>query len=144
MYRMTLLFFFLTLSARAQTAAVDTAAIKRILADQAVAWNRGDLQEFVRGYENSPSITFVGKQVERGYEQVLLRYMRNYGSPEKRGKLAFEELEVKMLGANHALVLGKYLLMRTDRGGGNASGRFTLVARKVGKAWKIIHDHTST
>lgn len=125
-------------------AADETAAVKRILQDQAAAWNRGDLEEFVRSYENSPSITFVGKQVERGYAQVLARYQQNYGTAEKRGKLNFEDLEVRMLGPDHALVLGRFVLTRSAAGGGDATGRFTLVVKKVGKGWSIIHDHTSS
>jgi uncharacterized protein (TIGR02246 family) len=125
-------------------AADETAAVRKILEEQAAAWNRGDLEEFVRTYENSPAITFVGKDVERGYAQVLARYQRNYGTPEKRGKLVFEQIEVRLLGKDHALVLGRFVLTRTAAGGGDASGRFTLVARKQGGTWKIIHDHTSS
>lgn len=125
-------------------AADETAAVKQILQDQAAAWNRGDLEEFVRSYENSPSITFVGKQVERGYAQVLARYQRNYGTADKRGKLNFEELEVRMLGPDYALVLGRFVLTRNAAGGGNATGRFSLVVKKLPKGWRIIHDHTSS
>lgn len=125
-------------------AADEAAAVRKILADQAAAWNRGDLEEFVRTYENSAEITFVGKEVERGYAQVLARYQRNYGTAEKRGKLVFEQIEVRLLGKDHALVLGRFVLTRTAAGGGDASGRFTLLARRQGRVWKIIHDHTSS
>jgi ketosteroid isomerase-like protein len=32
---------------------------------------------------------------------------------------------------------------RSAEGGGDASGKFTLVLRKTAQGWKIILDHTS-
>jgi uncharacterized protein (TIGR02246 family) len=124
-------------------AASEEAAIKKVLADQAEAWNRGDINEFVRAYENSPAITFVGKTVSRGYDGVLNRYRTAYPDKLHMGTLYFEEIEVKLLGKDHALILGKFVLDRTQAGGGPASGRYSLVARKAKDGWKIIHDHTS-
>jgi len=42
-----------------------------------------------------------------------------------------------------ALAIGKYSLKRTAAGGGDASGRFTLVLRQTKAGWKIVHDHSS-
>lgn len=123
--------------------ASEEAAVKKVLDDQVKAWNRGDLDEFVKGYLNSPDITFVGKTVSRGYQGVLDRYRANYGDKQRMGTLRFDEVEVKMLGNDHALILGKFALDRTAAGGGPASGRYSLVARKTKDGWKLIHDHTS-
>lgn len=123
--------------------ASEEAAVKKVLDDQVKAWNRGDLDEFVKGYLNSPGITFVGKTVSRGYQGVLDRYRANYGDKQRMGTLRFDEVEVKMLGKDHALILGKFALDRTAAGGGPASGRYSLVARKTKDGWKLIHDHTS-
>ena len=123
--------------------ASEEAAVKKVLDDQVKAWNRRDLDEFVKGYLNSPDITFVGKTVSRGYQGVLDRYRANYGDKQRMGTLRFDEVEVKMLGKDHALILGKFALDRTAAGGGPASGRYSLVARKTKDGWKLIHDHTS-
>ena len=123
--------------------ASEEAAVKKVLDDQVKAWNRGDLDEFVKGYLNSPGITFVGKTVSRGYQGVLDRYRANYGDKQRMGTLRFDEVEVKMLGKDHALILGKFALDRTAAGGGPAAGRYSLVARKTKDGWKLIHDHTS-
>ena len=117
-------------------------AVKKILDDQVKAWNRGDLDDFVKGYLNSPDITFVGKTVSRGYQGVLDRYRANYGDRQRMGTLRFDEIEVRMLGKDHALILGKFALDRTAAGGGPASGRYSLIARKTKDGWKLIHDHT--
>ena len=123
--------------------AQEVSALKTVLDDQTRAWNRGDIDEFMKGYDNSKDITFVGKSLSRGYDAVLARYRRDYGDKAKMGTLRFEEVEVKILSANIALVLGRYVLERSPEGGGPASGRFTLVAKKTHGGWKFIHDHTS-
>ena len=43
----------------------------------------------------------------------------------------------------YALALGRFALKRTPAGGGDATGRFTLVLRRTGSGWRIIHDHSS-
>lgn len=117
-----------------------TAALQK----QSEAWNRANLEEFMTTYLDSPDITFTGRAgVTRGYKPVLERYRKSYGTPEAMGTLRYSELEVRMLGPDAALVLGRFDLTRTQAGGGNASGHFTLVLRKTAAGWKIIHDHTS-
>ena len=126
-----------------------TDEIRALLKNSEAAWNRGDLTAFASDYEDSPGTTFVGKEVTRGGTQAILdRYHRGYPTPEAMGTLTFSEIEVRPLGQGFALAIGKFSLKRTAAGGGDASGRFTLVLRKVplGKtkaAWKIIHDHSS-
>jgi len=43
-----------------------------------------------------------------------------------------------------ASATGKFALKRTAAGGGDTSGRFTLILRQTSSGWKIIHDHTSS
>lgn len=116
---------------------------RTVLDAQAAAWNRGDLEAFVATYEDSPSITFFGKTLSRGRGEVLARYKKTYKSAEQMGKLRFELLDMRALGTEHFLVLGRFFLSRPASGGGDASGQFTLILHKTPKGWKIIHDHTS-
>lgn len=110
---------------------------------QQEAWNRGDLDAFLTGYEKSAEITFVGKSVARGFDGLVQRYRGSYGNREKMGHLTFSELEFRPLGADSAFLLGRFQLKRSDAGGGDASGRFTVVFRRTKQGWKIVHDHTS-
>lgn len=122
----------------------DADDIRTVLDRQAEDWNRGDIIAFLRGYDRSAEITFLGQSgVSRGFDGVQQRYQRNYATPEKMGKLRFSEIEVRTLGDNHALVLGKFELTRAPEHGGPASGRFTLVFVKRPEGWRILHDHTS-
>ncbi|WP_031496828.1 YybH family protein [Bryobacter aggregatus] len=125
------------------SAAPEEASVRKVLDAQSAAWNRGDIAGFMTGYEHSEDITFIGKTLTRGYDGVLARYRRDYGDRAKMGKLQFVDVEVKMLAEGVALVWGRYVLERTAEGGGPATGRFTLIAKKAAAGWKFIHDHTS-
>jgi uncharacterized protein (TIGR02246 family) len=118
--------------------------IKSLLANSEAAWNKGDLVAFASYYEDSPETTYVGREVTRGGTQAILeRYRRAYPNRDAMGTLTFTEIEIRTLAPNVALAMGKYGLKRSAAGGGDASGRFTLILRKTAAGWKIIHDHSS-
>lgn len=124
--------------------AAPEADVRAVLDRQVAAWNQGDIETFMTTYLDSSELTFQGKDgVTRGYRPVLERYRKRYRSREAMGVLQFSEIEVRMLGDGAALVLGRFALTRSEAGGGNASGRYTLVLRRTPAGWKIIHDHTS-
>jgi len=121
-----------------------TNEVRKILADSETAWNRGDLAAFASYYEDSPETTFIGREVTRGGVQAILaRYQRGYPTAESRGTLTFSEIEVRSIAPGIAIATGRYSLKRTPAGGGDASGRFTLVVKQTPAGWKIIHDHSS-
>jgi len=128
-----------TCSAEADSAV----AIRQVLDDQATAWNRGDVDAFMRAYKDSPDTTFIGKSVAQGYRPILERYKKAYSSKDAMGTLDYSDLTVRELGANYAVVTGKFHLARTAAGGGDARGIFSLVWEKTPEGWKIILDHTS-
>lgn len=117
------------------------ADIRKVMDDQSAAWNRGDIDGFMRGYWNSPELKFVsGTNVTRGWQPTLERYKRNYDSRAKMGVLTFSDLEITVLSKDSAVVLGSWALQReTDKPG----GKFTLIFRKFKDGWRIVHDHTS-
>ncbi|WP_446744676.1 YybH family protein [Silvibacterium acidisoli] len=128
-------------AARAQDAPAQ--AIEKVLHDQQAAWNAGDIETFMHGYQDSPETTFIGKTIASGYQGILERYRKTYANHDAMGKLDFSELKVRMLGENHAVVTGRFHLTRTQAGGGDASGVYSLVFEKGSKGWQIILDHTS-
>jgi uncharacterized protein (TIGR02246 family) len=127
---------------RAQSPSAED-AVRAVLAAQQTAWNAGDVEAFMSGYESSDATTFVGATITRGYRQVLENYRRRYPTKEKMGRLTFSSIEVTSLGAEFASVIGKFHLDRTAEAGGPANGIFTLLFRKTANGWKIILDHTS-
>ncbi|HEY1760291.1 MAG TPA: SgcJ/EcaC family oxidoreductase [Bryobacteraceae bacterium] len=121
-----------------------TDEIRALLKNSQEAWNRGDLAAFASAYEDSPDTTFIGREVTRGGTQAILdRYRRTYPNRDAMGTLGFSEIDVRILAPGVALATGKFELKRTTAGGGDASGRFTLILRRSAAGWKIIHDHSS-
>ena len=123
----------------------EIARITEMLNSSAEAWSAGDLDGFMDDYWNDPDLTFSGSTgVTRGWEGVRERYLRTYWAPgATRDSLRFEDLEVRMLGDTHALVLGRYVLHQPETDTANATGFYSLVLWKTADGWKIVHDHTS-
>ncbi len=125
-------------SAREAKAKID---IRNVMDEQALAWNKGDIDGFMKGYWNSPEMTFVsGTNVTKGWQPTLDRYKKGYDTKAKMGILTFSDLEITVLGKEAAVVLGKWSLEREKD---NPNGLFTLTFRKFKDGWKIILDHTS-
>jgi uncharacterized protein (TIGR02246 family) len=115
--------------------------VRAVLDAQVEAWNRGDIEGFMRGYAQSTDTVFVsGDTVTRGWQTVLDRYKKGYDSREKMGTLTFSELEIKPFGKDAAIVIGRW---RLKRAADEPKGRFTLIFRRTSAGWRIIHDHTS-
>jgi ketosteroid isomerase-like protein len=116
-------------------------AVQQTLADQAGAWNRGDIAGYMQAYWNSEELSFSsGGKTTYGYAATKAAYERRYPSPERMGRLTFSELHVRMLGSAAALVLGRWQL---DRDPDPIGGNFTLVLQMTDGQWRIVHDHTS-
>lgn len=136
--------FFVTASGKSHaqmSKEADRAAILAVLTTQQNEWNKGNIRGFMQGYWNSPELTFAGTRgFTRGWQPVMARYEKNYADKAAMGTLDFSELEIRQLGPDAALVLGKWHLQRQA---GDVGGIFTLVFQKSPEGWRIIHDHTT-
>lgn len=119
------------------------AAVRKVLGEQVEAWNRGDLDAFLKGYSDSEATLFVGKQLVRGYTAIAARYRHTYPTRQTMGELSFAEIEVRPLSKDCASVVGRFSLKRSVEGGGGAEGIFSLIFEKTAQGWKIVLDHTS-
>lgn len=146
---MRTVFAFLLLAAplRADDAA-DARAVRTVLDAQVMAWNKGDLDGFMAGYWNSDDLTFIsGGTLTRGWKATKERYEKRYKADGKEmGALNFNDLHVEVLSPTAVMVRGKFELVfakETDAKKKTASGRYTLIMKKIDGAWKVTHDHTS-
>ena len=135
----------------------DRAAVVAVLQAQQDAWNRGDLEGFLRGYDPGPDLVFTaGGQIQRGFADTRARYQARYGADGTRsmGQLGFEILDVRLLGADGAIVLGRWRLSfpaarpiadpaAAGATPGSAEGVFSLALLRTPAGWRIVHDHTS-
>jgi ketosteroid isomerase-like protein len=119
-------------------------AIESVLRAQETAWNRGDLDGYMReGYLSSPDLTFFsGGEVTRGYDTVFERYHQRYQEGGKEmGRLTFSDVETLLFGTDTGLVRGRWRLEFIDKQ--EAGGLFSLILRRTPEGWRIVHDHTS-
>src|SRR3954469_21419321 len=67
-----------------------TVAVRKLLEEQVVAWNRADLEGYMAGYWKSPDLTFFSNANEsHGWEQTLEHYRQKYKQNKNgMGKLA--------------------------------------------------------
>jgi uncharacterized protein (TIGR02246 family) len=121
--------------------ALVAADIRKVLDEQATAWNAGDLDGFLTGFWDSPELVFTsGGQVLRGRATLRQRYRQGYWSGGDPGKLSFADVEIHALAPDAAWALGRWeLAFPTD----SVGGVFSLVFRRFDDGWKVVHDHTS-
>ena len=118
----------------------DEAQIRAALQGSADAWNRADLKGHLAIYVDDA--TFMTQNGPRPgvaqTEQAFLKAFWRDGRP--RQQLRFEHAVVRALGADAALMTGRFILS----GGGEPeqSGWFSLVWRRTPQGWKVVHDHT--
>jgi len=133
--------FFLLTTSLAFAQSKDELAIRKILDNQTAAWNRGDIDGFMKGYWENDSLMFIGKSgVTYGWSNTLKNYKKNYPDTAAMGKLAFTLIEVKKLSEEYYHVTGKWFLKRSI---GDIGGHYTLLFRKINGRWVIISDHSS-
>ena len=130
---------FITIEAIAQSR--DETTIRQLLDEQTVAWNRGNIEDFMKGYWKSDSLMFIGKSsITYGWNNTLNNYKKGYPDSTAMGKLAFTIITVKQLSFQYFHVTGKWNLKRSI---GDLSGYFTLLFKKIKNAWVIIADHST-
>lgn len=108
-------FFILTASpftSKSQTA--DEKAIRQVIEKQTEGWNKGSVDEYMKGYWQSDSLVYIGKSGPKyGYKTALENYKKNYPDTTAMGKLALELLQMKKLSADYYFVIGKWSLQRS-------------------------------
>ena len=104
-----------------------------------------NVNEVTAAYWNSPRLNLFNYNgtVTKGWEQMRKNRASSY--PEiKDVKLDVKDVNVTILGRDAALVTCVWTQSQNYKGTPEtASGRMTLVFRKIGNEWKAIHLHSS-
>jgi ketosteroid isomerase-like protein len=102
--------------------------------------------EMVTGvYWNSPQLVLFNNNgtVTRGWEQMRKNRESSYPNL-KDVNLEVRDVRTQMLGRDGAVVTALWTQSQTYKGTPEtATGRMTLVFRRIGNAWKAVHLHTS-
>ncbi len=115
--------------------------IEKIMHDQQLAWNKGDLDGFMSSYWNDDSLKFIGKNgITYGCKSTLEHYKKSYPDKATMGELTFAIISVEELSKTSCYVIGKWDLKREK---GDVGGYYTLLWKKIKGKWVIVTDHTS-
>jgi uncharacterized protein (TIGR02246 family) len=118
----------------------DSRAILAALDSTAAGWNRGDLPTYLGVYTDSAT-EMLSTGPAGGRERIAQTMREGFwrtGRPLQQ--LRYEHLVVRMLGPDHALVTGQYVLSGADRP--DRTGWFTTVWTRTAAGWRMIHDHS--
>lgn len=104
-----------------------------------------DLNAITSAYWNSPRLVLFNNNgtVTKGWEQM--RKNRESSIKDvKNVKLEVRDVSITMLGRDGAVVNALWTQSQDYKGQPEtATGRMTIVFRRIGTAWKAIHLHTS-
>src|SRR5688500_5309639 len=106
---------------------------------------RSDVKAVSNVYWNSPRLILFNNNgtVTKGWEQMRKNREASYREM-KDVKLDVRDISISMLGRDGAVVSCLWTQSQTYKGTPEtATGRMTLVFKRVGKDWKAIHLHTS-
>jgi ketosteroid isomerase-like protein len=106
---------------------------------------KANVDLYMSGYDNSSALVLFNYNgtVTKGWDQ--LKKNRESSFPQvKDVRLDIRDKHVQMLGRDGAVVTCLWTQTQTYNGQPDtASGRMTLVFKRVGTAWKAVHLHTS-
>jgi uncharacterized protein (TIGR02246 family) len=118
----------------------DEAALRALFDSTAAGWNRGDLAVYMSPYADSAVGAGAGSfDVGKAAIERTMRagFWRN-GRPVQ--DLHYENIRVRMLGADYALVNGEFVL--TGGGRPERRGLFSTVWARTSDGWRMINDHS--
>jgi uncharacterized protein (TIGR02246 family) len=135
-----LLLICLVTTASAQSKNDAAGQIKAELESTAAGWNAGDLSRYLAAYV--PEATEMTADGPKGGVEEIEKTMKAGFWKTRRPlqTLRYENIVVRMLGKNNALVTGQYVL--TGGGRPDRNGWFTTVWVKAGRNWRMMHDHS--
>lgn len=123
-------------------ASEDEPQIRTLIATMQDAWNRGDFEGYMAGFEN-PGVVFVSRgRRQADWQGTLDHYVRDYGgAPDRRGTLRFWDIQIEMLAPDAAMLVSQY---RLDRPENSQQGINTRLMRKIDGRWVIALNHVSS
>lgn len=135
------------LSAAAVASAVaqqsDSAEVHTFVREYVAAINRADGPGIMEMYARVPEVTSADNiDITRGWDAIR----KDAASlRENRYRMDLGRVDVTPLGPGFTLVVAEATYtFGTPQGALRVRGVLTLVLEKIGSAWKVLHDHSSS
>ena len=132
---------FNSFAQRALLQSKDDTVIRKMLANQVIEWNKGNIEGYMKGYWESDSLIFIGSSEQRyGYRATLERYKTTYPDKAHMGRLTLTVFSIKRLSDDYYFVVGRWGLQRNA---GDIGGPYSLLIKRINEELVIIVDHSS-
>ena len=119
----------------------DTEEIADLVARQFAAWNRRDIDGYMKVFWGSPLLIFaVEGEVWVGWDQVKANLLQEYSDRERMGNSVLERLQTNIVSTETALTVEWWSIMF---GATKVRGFTTSAWYKFSNGWRIIEGHTS-
>lgn len=117
-------------------------SIESMLLRSADAWNAGDLDTFMGSFADGAATSYLTPDGPvYGRAAIRAHLAPRFAPGAARDSLHLRDLAVRALPPLIGIVTGRYSLARD--GAETSSGWFTVVVRRAGEGWRIVHDHSS-
>jgi hypothetical protein len=141
--------------------------IEKVLDNQLIGWNNGNIDQFMDGYVKDSSVRFItDKKVKTSWQEITDSYKKGYPDKEAMGQLTFHRDEIRWVNqsASIAQVIGRWeviqkhkleqanpnlgsrdfssIVNRNAPTHDTLSGRFSLIFIGTPEGPKIQIDHT--
>jgi len=117
------------------------ATITSNLLEQKKAWNKGDIDGFMKHYWENDSMAFMSKSgIRYGWQATKESYKKGYPTRKEMGELIFKVKSLDVVSKDYAYMMGSWFLKRDTL---DIGGHFSLVWKLIDKNWVIVSDHTS-
>ncbi len=121
----------------------DTAQVRKVVDEIARAFERGDLASLDTLYHDSVTV-FEGANVDKGW----LAYRDGHLAPELEvlveRRMQISDLRARLAGSSAWVTFSYRLAAVSDGQPVAARGVGTMVLRKLGGRWRVVHSHTSS
>jgi uncharacterized protein (TIGR02246 family) len=116
------------------------AEVRAVLRRMQDSWNKGDLEQFLGAYWDSPELTFFSNGRRLAGRTTLASTLRQRYAQDT-GRIVFGEPHFGLVGSDFAVIWGDWRMELKN--GITRNGVGTAVFRYIDGRWRIVHDHTS-
>ena len=136
-----LFFFSLLISGSAAFSQnADEKAILKVIEDEVVAWNKGDIEGYVQFYTPDDSCRMISRSgITYGRDSILAFYKKHWPK-ERMGVLTLDQTTMERISDTYYFVTGRFTVVTN---GNTIVGRYSSLMKKVNGRWYIYTDHSA-